>query len=894
MLLVFLSTAWLARRRLQYSRKYTVIKLGERRCCTHRWRLDFPRQSRFSRLDVAEGAKLGNGAFGEVNQGTLQVGKATLRIAVKHVLESKATDVQRHDTIVECRLQCELDWPFLVKCFGFTTGPGPGDFSILLELMDIGDLPRYMESVVKNQGGRIAEATRLRWMIEIASALEYMHASNLIHADLAARNLVLYHSKTGIGCKVTDFGLSHSIDPNTKAYMLPYGGSVPFHWTAPECLPCDANFVDVYGSSGSGGGSNGRAGNSAAGRVLQLTPANDVWAFGVTVWEIEGLAANGILVKPFKDVPNEDLYEHLSTKKAKLEFKFRCHDKIVDTFKDPAEVALKSCLRVRPWARTTMADIRRRLQAAALTDAAAWEQDDIHKWLDRMGAPRVDGADLWEREDYDYLMSEILNDDNRPDYMAELKDDMDDDDILPLSARLRAHPTFSCGVTPNGERLFLSALLLAIVSAHASTNASNTCSHDCEQRFIRECLRTALPGYAACRQRLDAGNLTGCAAGCADTPWMEQASLASPGFAAQCPYKCTTSFIRICLGTRRDTYRGYEACRADLDNNVLPGCEGFAGCNDTVAMRMSRELRCGDLKSATAAALPDAFDACMVTESALIKALGPESKWAWIFQSDFCLENREDTGRDSDTGIECCVADYCSPNDIANGVQVCTDSATIAQGNWRIGRVRYGKPQVDVSCVAKKPALKNATKRFDAYNSTDMHLLYDLCLEAINPWQQNDIDYRAARFEIRVQGDEKTGQKCWPCDLDTDKRVISHKGSFVYDQNSFLTGAEVYDIGKEIHDELQESTRLALAANSNISNFVLVNELVLNFVGLVDDDDVLQPSPNFSHIKPLRWPKSQASHMLNGDGQRGLADLEGALIDFAKGTIAELGALGNI
>ena len=102
------------------------------------------------------------------------------------------------------------------------------------------------------------------------------------------------------------------------------------------------------GGGSGGGGSGGGAGSSAADRVLRLTPANDVWAFGITVWEIEGLAANGELVKPFNDVPNKDLYDSLSTKKAKLEFKFTCNDKTIETFKDPAEVVMKSCLRVRP------------------------------------------------------------------------------------------------------------------------------------------------------------------------------------------------------------------------------------------------------------------------------------------------------------------------------------------------------------------------------------------------------------------------------------------------------------------------------------------------------------------------------------------------------------------
>eukprot|EP00947_MAST-08B_sp_MAST-8B-sp1_P004481 g4481.t1 len=418
-------------------------KNGEDECepCQHGFAATADRTQCVADLTVI-GAKLGNGAFGEVNQGTLKVGKADLPIAVKHVLESKATDAQRQDTIVECRLQCELESPFVVKCFGFASYPGPGDFSILLELMDLGDLPGYMESVVQ-EGGRIAEATRLRWMIEVAAALEYMHASNLIHADVSARNLVLCHSKTGVSCKLTDFGLSHAIDPSEQAYLLPRGQPVPLRWMAPECLPCDANFAswtdsgnsNIGGGGGGGGGGNGRG--PKVNQILRLTPANDVWGFGVTLWEIEGLAANGELTEPLGEVSIDTLYKDLVSKKAKLDFKsWTRRDKVIDTFKDPAEVALKSCLRVRPWARATMTDIRRRLQAAAHCDAKEWEQNEINQWLDRMGAPRVDGADLWDIDEYELLMEEILSDDTRPEYMAQLKQGIAGEMLLPLSNRL--------------------------------------------------------------------------------------------------------------------------------------------------------------------------------------------------------------------------------------------------------------------------------------------------------------------------------------------------------------------------------------------------------------------------------------------------------------------------
>eukprot|EP00947_MAST-08B_sp_MAST-8B-sp1_P004841 g4841.t1 len=259
-----------------------------------------------ARNDITEGAKLGSGAFGEVNQGTLQVGKAQLPIAVKHVLQSKATDAQRKETIVECRLQCELTSPFVVKCFGFANYPGPGDFSILLELMDLGDLLSYMVKRTK-ANDRISEATRLQWMIETAAALEYVHACGLIHADIAARNLCLVHAHDRIVCKLTDFGLSKRLDPDEKCYWLPRGHAVPLWWTAPECLPVRDNFTSPPSSS------------TSQHQALRLTTANDVWSFGVTMWEIEAHATMSTIQRPFKDIKSgpgalTKLYDELMTK----------------------------------------------------------------------------------------------------------------------------------------------------------------------------------------------------------------------------------------------------------------------------------------------------------------------------------------------------------------------------------------------------------------------------------------------------------------------------------------------------------------------------------------------------------------------------------------------------
>ena len=431
MLVVILSVVlgvvvYYGRRRARYRRKYAIVTIGKRRCgglccCCGGggiWSMDFPRRSQFSHRDIDEGAKLGNGAFGEVKQGTLQVGEAALPIAVKHVLASKATNEQRQGMIVECRLQCEMDYPFLVKCFGFSSKPHTKDFSVLLELMDLGDLPTYVTRVVSKNNGRIPEATRVQWMIEIAAALEYMHNFDLIHADVAARNLCMCLQKDRVVCKLADFGMSRRVSStgydDTRCFPLPKGSPVPMWWSAPECLPVQANFVDgatVYGASDSS-------------EVLLLTPANDVWSFGVTMWEVELLVATGKYARPYADqISKGDLalvYNKLRTKQAKLDFnKFQSAtaDKAA-TFRDPGEIALACCLRVRPWERASMTTIRHRLQNSTLCQAPEWSQDDVHEWFYRMGVPRAaEDSDLLSLGSFADLCSELLNDKYRPDYL---------------------------------------------------------------------------------------------------------------------------------------------------------------------------------------------------------------------------------------------------------------------------------------------------------------------------------------------------------------------------------------------------------------------------------------------------------------------------------------------
>eukprot|EP01119_Soliformovum_irregulare_P017728 TRINITY_DN5314_c0_g1_i1.p1 TRINITY_DN5314_c0_g1~~TRINITY_DN5314_c0_g1_i1.p1 ORF type:complete len:743 (+),score=196.98 TRINITY_DN5314_c0_g1_i1:1-2229(+) len=94
----------------------------------------------------------------------------------------------------------------------------------------------------------------LSFATDAARGMTHLHSEDFMHCDLAARNLLVAPGSNGYVVKVADFGLSKSVR-NDACDLLE--APLPIRWTSPEVL----------------------SGNA-------LSKANDVWAFGVTVWEI--------------------------------------------------------------------------------------------------------------------------------------------------------------------------------------------------------------------------------------------------------------------------------------------------------------------------------------------------------------------------------------------------------------------------------------------------------------------------------------------------------------------------------------------------------------------------------------------------------------------------------
>ena len=225
--------------------------------------------------NIDEMKGLGVGQFGEVVLATtsdlslkdMRLSKVdenrdiSIYVAVKK-LKPQLPQIEQEEFHVETKFMSCLKHPNVVRLLGVCYYDPA---FIMMEYMEEGDLNQFLQRhsetvpiVTPSSNTQITSSTLVYMASQIASAMEYLADFNFIHRDLATRNCYVGRNTT---VKIADLGVNMNLY-KTHYYRIRDNTLLPIRWLATECF------------SG------------------KFSEKSDVWAFGVTMWELFTLAKN--------------------------------------------------------------------------------------------------------------------------------------------------------------------------------------------------------------------------------------------------------------------------------------------------------------------------------------------------------------------------------------------------------------------------------------------------------------------------------------------------------------------------------------------------------------------------------------------------------------------------
>ena len=278
-------------------------------------------------------SQLGTGQFGEVilantvglSYQYLGIGDSddstiSLKVAVKTLKASPSDDVQKAFE-KEIKFMSRLKDQNVVRLLGICTTGTP---FIMMEYMENGDLNNYLqqfEFTAKTENAPLENEIRMNTLVyisyQIASGMNYLSSCKFIHRDLAARNILVGVDNA---IKIADFGMSQNL---YSAYYYKISGRIclPIRWMAYECF---------FG---------------------KFSVKTDVWAFGITLWEIFTLCR----LQPFSEFSDKELIQD-ATKGAKRKIPYQTNICPNDIYN-----IMKSCFHHEPSERAGFNVLHNRL-----------------------------------------------------------------------------------------------------------------------------------------------------------------------------------------------------------------------------------------------------------------------------------------------------------------------------------------------------------------------------------------------------------------------------------------------------------------------------------------------------------------------------------------------------
>lgn len=188
--------------------------------------------------DVIIQKEIGKGNFGVVRKGKWKNNEVALKSISSH------NDTTQDDFIEELSLLVKFSHPNVITCYGVHIDL-EGTLYMVTEFMHKGDLLSLLSKE------NMADDELYKFIDQISSGMAYLHEKDVIHRDLACRNVLI--SKHGVA-KVSDFGMSRIgsdiyVSENTKQF--------PIRWCAPETI-----------------------------QNRKYSQKTDIYSFGVVMWEV--------------------------------------------------------------------------------------------------------------------------------------------------------------------------------------------------------------------------------------------------------------------------------------------------------------------------------------------------------------------------------------------------------------------------------------------------------------------------------------------------------------------------------------------------------------------------------------------------------------------------------
>ncbi|XP_040918040.1 serine/threonine-protein kinase LMTK2 [Toxotes jaculatrix] len=220
--------------------------------------------------------EIGNGWFGQVLLSEIYTDPGGARVVVKE-LKANASAKEQNDFLQQGDPYRVLQHPNILQCLGQCVEAIP--FLLVFEYCEMGDLRGYLSQ--QDWMFRNAELLQLQRMAcEIAAGVTHLHKHNFLHSDLALRNCYLTADLT---VKVGDYGIGPY--RYKEDYIITEDDVfAPLRWLAPELV-----------------------GERHGGVItMEQTKPSNVWALGVTLWELFENAA-----QPYPHLSDREVLNHV-------------------------------------------------------------------------------------------------------------------------------------------------------------------------------------------------------------------------------------------------------------------------------------------------------------------------------------------------------------------------------------------------------------------------------------------------------------------------------------------------------------------------------------------------------------------------------------------------------